>query len=199
LRFLLISTPSNAGDFLDYLTLPALVDIQLEQYSTQGNKWVDQFISLLYRSSCRVERLHLACSRRISDDRLIQCLQSIPSLLTLELGGYKASSLGKRAMNQLAHRVVVPNLQTIKLQYDNDSTFDIEAFVDLIASRWHVDAAAVDDRVARLKNAQVSIFHNSVDVNSEPLRRLRAFREEGLDVCLRDERLNISLLSNFEA
>jgi len=198
----------NMGDLLDYLILPALIDVHFEQYGMQwSTKWMDQLISLQRRSSCAIEKLHLGADRRISDDNLIRCLQNVPSLITLELGGYRASNLGKRAMIQLTHRVsssqdsacVVPNLRTVKLQYDNNSLFNDTVFVEMVASRWDLSAAAVDAQVARLKTVQVSIFHYSpIDVDSESLRRLRVFRDEGLNISLRNECLNLSLLPDME-
>jgi len=150
----------------------------------------------------------LDCDQHISDDRLIRCLQNIPSLITLELGGYRASSLGKQAMIQLAHRdsksscqdalLIVPNLQTIKLQYYSSSTFDDGAFVDMVASRWDFGGEVIFGRVARLKTVHVVLFHQSVGVNLESIKRLRAFRDGGLDICLRYESLSLSLLSNLE-
>jgi hypothetical protein len=64
---------------------------------------MDQFISLQRRSPCAIEKLHLVGDRHISDDNLIRCPQSIPSLITLEIGGHGASSLGKGTMTQLNH------------------------------------------------------------------------------------------------
>jgi hypothetical protein len=197
LRFLRIVTWSKVGNVLDCLILPALLDIRLGQYGMVATDWVDPFIFLLHRSSCQIESLTLENDHRIPDDSLLRCLHHTPSLVTLKLDGYKASSLGKRAMIQLARRVIAPNLQIIKLQYGNDSSFDDRAFVDMVASRWRLDAGAVDGQIARLRTAQVSIFHH-VAINPDSLQRLAAFRNEGLYISIRDESLNRSLLSEPE-
>ena len=205
LRILVVSTSSNVGDLFDHLLVPALLEIQLEQYGTQQTAWVDQFVSLMHRSSCVIEMLHLECDRRIPDECLIRCLQSTPSLITLELGGYKASSLGKRAMTQLALRTssreqpIVPKLRNLQLQYENNFTFDDGAFADMVASRRDSYAAGVDGWVSLLKTVHVSFFHRSVAVNPESLRRLRKLRDEGLDIRLMNASSSLSLLSNLES
>ena len=210
LRFLCVCSVSNLGDLLDHLTLPALLDIQLEQYEgATETPWVDQVISLLHRSSCSIKRLHVDCNRRVSDDHLVRCLQNMPSVTTLELGGYRASSFGKRAMTKLTRNrasepshwetlPIVPKLQIIKLKYDNSSAFDDVAFVDMVASRWDFGAASLDGEVARLKTVHVSIFHHSVDVSLVSLRRLRTFQDNGLDICLRYESSDLLLLANLD-
>ena len=203
LRFLRVKASSDMGDLFDHLTLPALLEIQLVIYGIQGAAWVDQFISSLHRSSCSVQKLHLECDRPVSDDHLLQCLRNTPSLTMLELRGYNASNLGKSGMNQLTCRAssrpdttsIIPNLRTIILQYYNDLTFDDEAFVDMIASRWKFDATASGGQIARLQTVHVSIFrHSGVVSSKEMLGCLRAFRGEGLDICLRAESCCLSLL-----
>jgi len=103
----------------------------------------------------------------------------------------------------LTHRVssfqrIIPNLQIIKLQLDDSLTFDDEAFVGMVASRWDFDAAAVNAQVARLKTVHLSLFCHRIDISLESLRRLRAFRDEGLDICLSNESPNPSLLLDSE-
>jgi hypothetical protein len=200
---------SETGYLFDNLTLPALLEIQLKQHDAQVTPWIDPFISLLHRSSCAVQKLHLECDQPISDDRLIRFLQNTPSLITLELRGYAASNLGTRGLMSLTHQAfshqgaicIVPDLQTIKLQYIDSHIFDGGAFVDMISSRWNFDVVAAGDRKARLKTAHVSIFHRSKTVtisSEETLRRLRTFRDEGLDIRVFEEQSNLSLLSNVD-
>jgi hypothetical protein len=67
---------------LDYLMVSALRNVKISGsfYSFVS----DRFISLLHRSSCRVQQLHLG-DVIVAEDQLIQCLEHMPTLVDLEI------------------------------------------------------------------------------------------------------------------
>lgn len=71
------------GDFFDYLSLPALQDMQIELLASSPETGIwptTQFISFLSRSACPLQKLEIKGFKMTEED-ILSCVKSVPSLM----------------------------------------------------------------------------------------------------------------------
>lgn len=142
LRVLHIS--SSDGSALSYLTLPSLREIVVTSYT-----WPHAaFISLMSRSSCRLESFTARCSRPMLEEELVECLQLTPALSELAILGAtlcKDSQIAEAILRRLTFRspgddgqimdepCLVPELKKIDLKFGVN--LDLDVLLDMLRSR----------------------------------------------------------------
>ncbi|KAJ7286464.1 hypothetical protein C8J57DRAFT_1497119 [Mycena rebaudengoi] len=130
----------STGELLElfrYLTLPALAHLFLvfteKLRSPEGITTFSHFAS---RSSLKLQSLSIACPP--SSERLIQLLQSIPSLRTLQL--YAENLDGNKICRRLTSQSdFLPNLKSLHIAYEGNQPpkLSLSTFVDMLCSRWN--------------------------------------------------------------
>lgn len=178
------------GGFFDHLSLPALREFSYVDHQFSGiYGWpAAQFTGFLSRSSCQLYTLRLLA--KLTDADLIQCLQCTPSLIKLRLQLQGSRCITTATLSCLTNRgpesgcitCLVPKLQDFV--FDHYSTLDASAFTDMIQSRWRsrLDGTPFS-RVVRLQSVQIRYGDGFAPaIESGPLGRLRACRDEGLDI-----------------
>lgn len=178
---------SLLGDFFDCITLPALIDFtHFDGFWSQR-----EFISLLKRSNCRLQKLHIRTGLlSITDGDLMDILQLTPSLTVLNLSGV-SPVMGIATLDRLTYRgsssggYVLPNLQTFRLCHY--SHFINHAFVDMLESRWgssgsFEEANSPRNEPVRLERCFLDLLDGVINVDTSVRTRLRGLRAEGLRV-----------------
>lgn len=183
-----ILSPVNLDDFLDRLTLPALIDFT----QCEGPSWwqYDRLMPLLKRSDCRLQKLHILTEpvRMITEGDFIDMLEQTPSLAVLNLDGFAPvirSYTWRRLTHQGSSRCLLPKLQTLRLSHNSD--FITHAFVDMIESRWRLprtrgEADNSQTQVVRLERCFLNILDGVKNVDPAVRTRLRNLRAEGLRI-----------------
>lgn len=133
------------GTLFDYLSLPALRNFSYYDSAHEPIWPHSQFLSLLSRSSCPLEKLVLVLRHApLGDCDLIECLRRTPSLMHLELG--YGTHITNRALEQLTlpwsmpqADFLLPNLET--LHFAASPEFSDTSFIAMIESRRYFDSA----------------------------------------------------------
>jgi len=154
LRSLDLTAEMGLGGFLDLLELPHLAELTLGRIgrfpplANENQFWPQaQFTSLLSRSKCSLEQLHL-CDMDLSPSDMIDCLQQVsPSLERLILandGRTPHASVTDDVLKLLTYRPdlmalgelppLCPKLEFVKFWGCSSSTDGVLA--DMIESRW---------------------------------------------------------------
>lgn len=158
------------------------------------------FISFVERSSCSLRHLRLT-SIPFDDDKLLSCLEALPSLEVLEVLAYPSKKSDVSMLhngvisddfitrlhnhpNSLERGVVLlPNLTRLILE-DHLLIEDDEAFVNMVESRWNISvdsSSGCGQSVARLETVSL-VLPGAMDDGE--LYRLDEMRNAGLDVCV---------------
>ncbi|KAF9467520.1 hypothetical protein BDZ94DRAFT_1318511 [Collybia nuda] len=159
-----------ASLLLDKLFVPSLCDLTLSVYKDVSP--IDNLVSLVQRSSCRLTRLGLLYMN-ISDTQLVEGLAVLPSLRELEL---RVAAFGTRIIKQLtldsnqdpSVPVFLPNLKMLSLTLGDQNTIDSIALVAMVRSRWRRQESAGD---AEVNNGS----------RAESIARLEAFNITAID------------------
>ena len=117
-----VAEDGDLGILFEHLLLPSLSSFS---YNDRGfDTWPQaQFVALVSRSSCSLQKLHLFFVRgELMDDELIECLRLMPSLVHLQLDGLAGFGVTDKALalltlpNSKDNRIeiLVPKLQCIR-------------------------------------------------------------------------------------
>jgi hypothetical protein len=179
LRILQVYSSSYLAHFFDCVTLPALFSIRING-SLSGT--VRGLISLLSRSSPVLEKANFDIISTKDEDRLIRCLEYMPSLIELEIcqheACFKIDELLRRLTSGLQDIALAPKLQIIVLQ-TGDITFDGVTFINMLRSRQLLNEGKGQSYDEGLRGVQIQCLTPPKD---ELLEELRHLSESGLDV-----------------
>jgi hypothetical protein len=133
---------------LDHLVVSALRDVTIRGWFSF--KACRQFASLVQRSSCYVQKLHLR-SFVMREYQLMICLEHIPTLVELDI---EYSAITDKLILRFTHgrtkNLLLPKLQRLRIcVVDFRSTPGL--FVDMIQSRWGATDGPSGDEVAKLR------------------------------------------------
>lgn len=188
LRSLHLATTEHQAPhtILDALILPELNSLSIRVSLPAP----EQLCSLLMQSSCSLRRLVLSCWGTATK-ALIWCLESVPLLAELELGGLVFNSSDKECecLNQLQRtsgnakrHCLVPRLEVLTLRFAI-SLFTRPDFTDMIESPgWNVGDASKDDVGVRLHVVRLTVYGTPDGIPT--LSRLRRMQNEGLDITI---------------
>ena len=181
---------NESGSLLDRLSLPAL---QSFEYDNDTGRWPQrEFISLISRSGCSVEKLVLRSQRLWLDDDLIECIRYMPSLVHLELDPLSSAAITDKTLSRLTIPTsiprdaqvsyLVPKLEFIRLSPRNQ--FCGGALVGMVESRRCFSNTSRNNDIRHvyyspLKTLQLHIDESSGGLSSSTLARLRNC---GLDI-----------------
>jgi hypothetical protein len=134
-------------NILKSLTLPALRHIELAFLDDDaGQCWREQseFISLISRSACSLEKLTLELETKcLSEEDLIQCLEATPTLTHLEIQGHATAAITRKVLSRMTRRgshnshtgCLVPRLVDFRIGSYRKPYKD-QSFSEMIQSRW---------------------------------------------------------------
>jgi len=169
----------------DHFILPALSDITLRRSIGYSTSWGPKVLPFVSCWSSTIERLTI-CNAHLTDDELVTCIQTLPSLQKLEIEEQERSDfvtndfLQRLRVDQGDFEPLAPNLKFIGIKgfYYH---FDDILFVDMVESRWRPRLGADDQshKVARLKAVMLRP-ERAFDRNA--VTRLNRMKEEGLGV-----------------
>lgn len=194
---------SDGSNLFLHLSLPALREFDY-LHGDDDVEWNhSEFISLLSRSQCSLQRLLLSMQETfISDVDLIRCLEHSPNLVELELltdhiFGTPSSALFlliNRPSDNAQSTCLAPKLKKLTLSHHSD--FDHLTLANMIQSRWWPEETICNvdngnDVVERMEKVEIRLHsvmdEDLVDIVPEALEMYRKFREEGLDINLYDD------------
>jgi len=138
-------------DFLlDHLMVSALRDVTVGgQFSPIA---CHQFTSLLQRSSCYVQNLHLQDFTAL-ESQLMECLEHMPTFV--ELNTEHSSCITDNLILRLTHgstkNLLAPKLQRFRIYTLQHLCCPRQLLVDMIQSRWGATDEPSDDEVANLQ------------------------------------------------
>jgi hypothetical protein len=173
----------DPAKFFRLVTLPALREISV--VFAQGIHWPHtDFMSLVTRSSCRLEMLKLWQVSMSSED-LIDCLEAIPSLRELDIGcaGDKSAMVNDAVLHKLTHYPtsakrfpLVPSLHSVRFQ--GDYPFENDVLFDMVESRW---CGELPKGLERLRSVRANLSQN---FSPQAIACIEAWEEQGLDIVL---------------
>jgi len=208
LHTLSINSFINLSNFFDALVLPVLQDVRILNRLHEDEDLVDlevtvpewcqgSFISLLCRSSCALEILHLG-TPTMSEDDLIECLGLVNvSLKHLYVKGLSEGPFGpfvtSRTLNLLAHHVSTdgkiscfcPNLSIIQFDDCLVSPLPEGALADMIKSRWSLSPEFFSHQRTcgeRLTEVILDVRRGVIPIVDA--RRLKLMQQEGLSLTI---------------
>jgi F-box-like len=185
---------NDSGPLFDRLSLPALRYFDYNQAFTPTCWPQRQFVSLISRSGCSLEKLVLHFQHGLRDDDLIECLRHMPSLVHLQLNLHSSSAMTNKTLAQLTPpnsilqsehtSYLARKLEFIGLSLCNQ--FCGRYLVDMIESRQYFSDTMQDRdtqraHVSPLKTLQLNL--DSVCELSSSISRLCNCAREGLYVC----------------
>ncbi|KZP28564.1 hypothetical protein FIBSPDRAFT_244231 [Athelia psychrophila] len=178
----------------DIISLHECLDLPLlARYTySEGNRdagWrLPSFMSLISRSSCRLAFIDISLAVAIEKDDMALLLQVLPYLVHLNLSCKPISGINSNNLLMLLTRsatsFLVPQLEHLVLDYDND--FEFELFFDMIESRRRVAEKTPETIAHRNRLRAVDICNIGPDVSLDygvkgPLDALAAV---GLNIAL---------------
>lgn len=205
LRSLDIETGIHLFSIFESLTLPSLCDVRLMLHSYgYDTQWLSRpsFILLLSRSACTIQSLHLCCDQPFfSEPDLIACLEAMPMLIELEIRSQAAAAFTRRVVRRLTHgnnttaTCLIPKLEILRIDRCRKVFRDV-IFAEMVQSRWRLDNKNNSDEyckssttLAQIRTVEVVFIENVLDnvPIPETLRRLRIFRDEGMNATVVQE------------
>lgn len=194
-----LSTNGYLWNFLYNLTLPALRDFTFRYDAREYHPFWPHapFESLLSQAWCPLERFSLI-NVAMDTREFIACLQLMPSLRELDvevnanLNQYVTDyALARLTYRGTQHPCLLPNMQVIRIR--GGFNFDSNMFVDMVQSRWNLDAHSAghaedpfmlwEPEIACIKVVEITLlppFHQELPA----IARLERLREEGLSVTM---------------
>lgn len=168
-----------------YLVLPALEEIVVLWDSRF--RFAPFLDSLLRRSSCSLQVLHMKGGTLLDDD-IIRTLTVAPSITTFHLTDACEDSevvISNTAalLSQLTHRAsqetcLAPNLTSFTLSILKRRSFDISPFLDMVESRWRNAAPDAERTYPRLR--EMHLITKPRIVSDGAFGRLWALNSEGM-------------------
>jgi len=196
LQILKVDAWNDSGPLFDRLSLPALRYFDYNE-AFAPTPWPQrQFVSLVSRSGCSLEKLVLHFQHRLLDDDLIECLRHMPSLVHLQLNLHSSAAMTDKTLAQLTlpnaillserSSYLSPKLEFIGLSLCNQ--FCGDGLASMIESRrCFSDTMHDSDRqhahVSLLKTLQLNPDESACELSSSAILRLRNCAREGLCVC----------------
>jgi hypothetical protein len=177
----------NLGDLFDGLVVPSMNDFRITHSSKP--RWAQQqFLSLITRSSCVLTKLHFT-DITMTDDQLIECLNSVHSLVEIFIRHYRSHLVTNKFLQRLIYLpselgflpLLTPRLEIISFKGRHD--FDDEMFGDVVGSRWRVGTGlsspteSITSEIARLKIVELNLYR---DIGPKAKARLKKYEAEGL-------------------
>lgn len=175
LRSLRVRTQSSLSKFLDCLTLPALRDIHVTYRSGHP-----QFVSLLARSQCRIERFVI--DTKLTPHYFTQCCENMPHLVELDIRVCTSSASFRKLLQRLTlvgngGRELCPVLRVLRLS--NDPPLGSRYLVNMVHSR---NEGIPSPHAARIECIHVSLKKKSLDM----LADLKDIRNKGVELYITD-------------
>ncbi|KAF8063429.1 hypothetical protein FPV67DRAFT_243486 [Lyophyllum atratum] len=161
-------TNTPISELLDTIRIPNALDLSFHVTGNTFPHW--SFISLMVRSSCVLERLSLNAVR-ISEWQLWECLQAIPSLLSLHLTDLERITNDTiRVINPQniallrSQRYILPALR--EFAYSGAAEVNVLATANMLYARWMGVGAEGTvgslDRVAQLQSFKFKTIAQAV-------------------------------------
>ncbi|KAF5375912.1 hypothetical protein D9615_008199 [Tricholomella constricta] len=185
-------THTPISELLDTLRIPNVLDLSFHVTGNTFPHW--SFISLMVRSSCVLQRLSLNAVR-ISEWQLWECLEAVPSLLSLRLINIdRLSNDTIRVLNPQNHtmlgsqKYLLPMLQ--ELVYTGALEINFLAMANTLYSRWMGVGASVStpsaDNVAQLQSFKFTTSAPAVFGTDEKVQlgHMQQLVKEGMDISL---------------
>ncbi|KAF7975306.1 hypothetical protein HWV62_10084 [Athelia sp. TMB] len=179
--------PFSMSGFLTCLTLPSLKSIK---FSADGppdgdpdDDWGLAVISMVQRSACSIKSLEIESAFWSGPSTIGDLLQVTPQLETFGIGSnteYDISNAIQSLMVPIgacSTPCLAPGLQHLKLLYQ--PSFEPQAFVDLVESRWRVTPGG---SVTIIRSIKLTHIPSAAIFSSSHLERLGEFAAEGLDI-----------------
>ncbi|KAF8896876.1 hypothetical protein CPB84DRAFT_1848057 [Gymnopilus junonius] len=172
---------------LDNITLPSLRDLRIH-YSGPNGFLLSAISSLVVRSSCNLQRLHIR-KQHFLDDDLIPCLEAIPSLSDLHLAAISDTSIGlTQRLVEVLHpsyqsgHPLLPNLRSF--EFHGPVSADLQSVGAMLSARWHekrIDLTSEPNTspIAQLAKVQI-IFPMQGDLTDEFLEEVSRLSGEGM-------------------
>ena len=175
LRLLQVRTRQSLSNFFDRLTLPALRDIHVAYDSGQA-----QFVSLLARSPCRIERFVI--DTQLTPHHFIQCFKSMPHLAELDIRQYTSSTSFRKLLQQLtlvgkSSHDLCPALRVLHLS--NDPPLGSRDLVNMVNSR---NRGMHSPNAVSIQSIHISLEQMTLNV----LADLKDIRKQGVKLFITD-------------
>lgn len=185
IRSLCIAKHLNSGTLLNYLTLPALLELRYTEVS------VKSLLDFLSRSTCSLQTLALGLSSiAVSSGHGAQILRLLPSLSQLQLTHHATDRLLSDLSCASDSEILVPKLHTIELTI-GDGKKPCPRLANMIESRWRFSNAGSQStqyQITPLKHVRISMKPNAINTfDSKTHIRLRRLRDEGLNIYFTDK------------
>jgi hypothetical protein len=196
LQILKVDARIDSGPLFNRLSLPALRYFDYNE-AFAPTPWPQrQFVSLISRSGCSLEKLVLHFQHWLLDDDLIECLRHMPSLTHLQLNLHSSAAMTDKTLAQLTRpnsillsertSYLVPKLEFIDLSLCNQ--FYGEGLAGMIESRRRFSDTMQDSDIQHphmslLKTLRLNLDGCVGELSSSVILRLRNCAREGLYVC----------------
>jgi hypothetical protein len=207
LRTLDLATCSNWVNIFNFLTLPALRDFELvfvNDDASQSWKGRPQFITLLHRSACSLEKLTIDLdTKSLSEKDLILCLEATPTLTHLHIRDCATTAITRKVLNQMTYRdsnkkqsiCLAPKLVDFRIDSYRKPYKD-RSLSDMIQSRWEENWSSDSEgnsdatiHIARLRKVAIVIDHDA-EVEPMPLTLdlLRNLKKRNMNASVEDSK-----------
>ncbi|KZP29783.1 hypothetical protein FIBSPDRAFT_179396 [Athelia psychrophila] len=190
LQSLDLSGEIDVDDLLDCLELPSLASFSFWEHFDTPTIWSTSLLSLIHRSSCyNVDTLNLSPERCCESEEpsLDELIRATPKLKTLDLinetGDTRHWDCSKIIQALTASPICgtnpypAPELEKLHLGYAKD--FQVQAFVEMVESRWRVEGGGP---VKRIHSIYLRYVPDTSIFDYMTMGRLRKFAAEGLHI-----------------
>lgn len=178
------STSTPLSEILDSIVIPNAKELEFCVTGSPFSSW--SFGSLITRSCCDLQRLSLR-GLRISERQLWNCLQAIPSLLSLsvkdipELGQNTIRILNPQHQVRSASPTCLLLPLLIELCITSLASINAEDIVSMLEARW-----MGENNVARLRKFRFVKSGTPMEVDPKYSSRVAQLAKEGLDLSFVD-------------
>ncbi|KAF9017215.1 hypothetical protein BDZ89DRAFT_1074963 [Hymenopellis radicata] len=164
----------HLSTFLDYVTLPSLQELTLDDMTLRYEiKSVAGILEdLIGRSRCFVQVLNIDNLAYGDTLHLLRLFRCMPELTSLCIRHYASRELSK-LFRTLRGSAVLPKLKMLSLH--SDLTAAVIDVVDMVESRWEGEGGV--ERLQSVECPRYPVY------DSFTMSRLRALAKQGLDVC----------------
>ncbi|KAJ7749495.1 hypothetical protein B0H16DRAFT_1551586 [Mycena metata] len=177
LQFLKLSRNGRNWHILDYLTLPALQDLELD---LSGSRFeLAPLESLFTRSACLLRRLSIElCGASLPRHELVGIFLLLGSLEELDIKNLiPPLDPGLAVLKENPH--LLPNLTSLSVERRTYSHGDSGLWADLLEARWNVPIGG--SLPVQLKSFTLDLPH-SPPPKFKAKKRLRLLRMKGMDI-----------------
>jgi hypothetical protein len=185
LRSLQVRARLNLSTFFDCLTLPALRDIHVAY--DLGHP---QFISLLERSRCRIERFVI--DAQLTPRYFTQYFKNMPHLAELDIRAYTSSTSFRKLLQQLTlvgnSGDLCPGLRVLRLS--NEPPLSSRDLINMVNSR--------NQRTQRPNAASIQTIHISLrKMTWDVLTDLKNVRNQGVELFITDSASKARVMTRY--